>query len=166
MRKQYHIRASERGLLAWDVDRLILLTSELEPIDLPLESIRELEEAFWFSGDTDCPTCRRVAEHCQLINETSLDHAIVIDPEGRVMDGIHRVCKALIIGLKTIRAVNLPPCQNLISSGFQSIGCPMKGPKPTDAANDEERDYAAIPMGGSWRANTRTTMAKYSQRKP
>ena len=38
MRKQYHIRDSERGLLAWDVDRLIRLTSEQEPVDMPLES--------------------------------------------------------------------------------------------------------------------------------
>ena len=96
MRKQYHIRHSERGLLAWDVDRLLRLTSKQEPVDLPLESIRELDEAFWFSDDCDKPTCRRVAEHAKLINETNLEHPIIIDPEGRVMDGMHRVCKALI----------------------------------------------------------------------
>jgi hypothetical protein len=32
MRKQYHIRASERGLLAWDVDRLLRLTQKQEPV--------------------------------------------------------------------------------------------------------------------------------------
>ena len=108
MRKQYHIRDSERGVLAWDIDRLLRLTSAHEPVDLPLERIRELDETFWFSGDNDTPTCRLVAEHAKLINETSLDHPIIIDPEGRVMDGMHRVCKALIGGLKTIRAVQLP----------------------------------------------------------
>ncbi|MGO8675004.1 MAG: hypothetical protein ACLQVX_03930 [Limisphaerales bacterium] len=107
MRKQYHIRDSERGLLAWDVDRLLRLTAEQEPVDLPLERIRELDEAFWFSGDGNTPTCRRVAEHAKLINQTSLDHPIIIDPEGRVMDGMHRVCKALISGLKIIKAVKL-----------------------------------------------------------
>jgi hypothetical protein len=107
MRKQYHIRDSERGLLAWDVDRLLRLTSEQKPVDLPLERIRELDETFWFSSDGNTPTCRRVAEHAKLINETSLDHPIIIDPEGRVMDGMHRVCKALIGGLKTIKAVKL-----------------------------------------------------------
>jgi hypothetical protein len=88
MRKQYHIRNSERGLLAWDVDRLLRLTSEQKPVDLPLEKIRELDEIFWFSSDGDTPTCRRVADHTKLINETSLDHLIIIDPEGHVMDGI------------------------------------------------------------------------------
>ena len=107
MRKQYHIRHSERGLLAWDVDRLLGLTSGQGQVELPLEGIRELDETFWFSGDGDKPTCRRVAEHAKLINETSLDHPIIIDPEGRVMDGMHRVCKALISGLKTIKAVEL-----------------------------------------------------------
>jgi hypothetical protein len=105
MRKQYHLRKSERGLLAWDVHRLLRLASALEPVFLPLEKIRELDEPFSFSGDDDTPTCRRVAEHARLINETSLDHPIIIDPEGRVMDGMHRVCKALINHLKTIKAV-------------------------------------------------------------
>ena len=107
MRKQYHIRDSDRGLLAWDVDRLLHLTPHQEPVDLPLEKIRELDEAFWFSGDGNTPTCRRVAEHAQLMNETSLDYPILIDPEGRVMDGMHRVCKALISGMKTVKAVKL-----------------------------------------------------------
>lgn len=107
MRKQYHIRESEHGLLAWDVDRLLRLTAGQKPVEVPLAGIRELNETFWFSSDGDAPTCRRVAEHAKLINETSLDHPIIIDPEGRVMDGMHRVCKALIGGLKTIKAVKL-----------------------------------------------------------
>ena len=69
MRKQYHFRQSERGLLAWDVDRLVRLASGLTPIDLPLAAIRELDEAFWFSGNGDSPTCRRIAEHAKLIEQ-------------------------------------------------------------------------------------------------
>jgi hypothetical protein len=93
--------------MAWDVDRLIRLTSEEKPVDLALETIRQLDENFWFSLDGDTPTCRRVAEHAKLINQTSLDHPIIIDPEGRVVDGMHRVCKALIDGLKTVKAIKL-----------------------------------------------------------
>jgi hypothetical protein len=106
MRKQYHLRDSERGLLAWDVDRLVQLTSDQNPLDVPLDNIKELDETFWFSG-SDAPTCRRVAEHTQLINEANLDHPIILDPAGRVMDGMHRVCNALIKGSKTIKAVRL-----------------------------------------------------------
>jgi hypothetical protein len=128
MRKQYHIRNSERGLLAWDVDRLLHLTSILEPIDLPLERIRELDEAFWFSGARDTATCRRVAEHARLINETSLDYPIIIDPEGRVMDGMHRVCKALINGLRTIKALKLlaMPEPDFVGVPIDQLPCERK----------------------------------------
>jgi hypothetical protein len=108
LRKQYHLRASERGWLAWDVDRLLRLTAGQAPVDWPLDRIRELDEAFWFSAQGDEATCRRVAEHAKLIGEASLDYPIIIDPEGRVMDGMHRVCKAWINGRKTIRALQLP----------------------------------------------------------
>jgi hypothetical protein len=36
MRKQYHFRASSRGVLAWDVDRLIDLSSDLPRKRVPL----------------------------------------------------------------------------------------------------------------------------------
>jgi hypothetical protein len=104
MRKQYHLRNSERGLLAWDVYRLIELSAGLEIIDVPLRDIRELDEPFWFGAEDDVPTCRKIAEHTRLINEVTLDHPILLDSDGRVMDGMHRVCRALIAGTETIKA--------------------------------------------------------------
>jgi hypothetical protein len=105
MRKQYHFRRTERGLLAWDVDRLVELSAGFTPIDVPLSEIRELDETFWFDAEGDEPTCRRVALHAKLMNETDLRHPIVLSRDGRVMDGMHRVCKALVEGRDTIRAV-------------------------------------------------------------
>lgn len=105
MRKQYHLRHSDRGLLAWDVDRLIELTSDLTPTAVPLSALRELDETFWFDRDTDRPTCRAVALHAKLINETDLRFPIILSREGRVMDGMHRVCRALIEGKESILAV-------------------------------------------------------------
>jgi hypothetical protein len=105
MRKQYHFRRTERGLLAWDVDRLVELSAGFTPIDVPLSEIRELDETFWFDAEGDEPTCRRVALHSKLMNETDLRHPIVLSRDGRVMDGMHRVCKALVEGRDTIRAV-------------------------------------------------------------
>jgi len=138
MRKQYHIRHSERGLLAWDVDRLVRLTSEQEPVDLPLERIQELDEAYWFSDDGNTPTCRRVAEHAQLINETSLDHPIIIDPEGRVMDGMHRVCKALISGIETIKAVKLLAMPEPDFVGVPINQLPYERAEPESPANGSQ----------------------------
>lgn len=105
MRKQYHFRESERGLLAWDVDRLVRLSADLPPISVPLTSIRELDQNFWFDLEGDRPTCRRIALHARLIQESTLDHPIILSQDGGVMDGMHRVCKALIEGRDTIEAV-------------------------------------------------------------
>jgi len=107
MRKQYHFRRSADGLLAWDVDRLVELASELEPFDLPLTEIRELDETFWFNAEGDVPTCRRIALHAKLILQADLSHPIILSQDGRVMDGMHRACKALLEGRETIRAVLL-----------------------------------------------------------
>ena len=107
MRAQYHLRSSERGLLAWDVRRLIERTRGLEPFDLSLDKVRELDESFWFENEGDLPTCRKIAEHARLIAETDLGYPIILDPEGRVMDGMHRVCKALMEGRSSVRAVRL-----------------------------------------------------------
>ncbi len=105
MRKQYHFRPTPRGVLIWDVDRLVDLSKSFSLIELPLSEIRELDESFWFDAEGDMPTCRRIALHAKLINETDLDHPIILSQDGRVMDGMHRVCKALIEGIETIQAV-------------------------------------------------------------
>jgi len=87
---------------------LIALSCGLTPFDLPLSEIHELDQPFWFEHEGDTPTCRKIAEHAQLIAETDLSYPIILDPEGRVMDGMHRACKALMSGSPTIRAVRLP----------------------------------------------------------
>jgi len=106
LRQQYHFRESEKGLMSWDVLRLIKLTSKLQVKLIPLAQIQELDEQFWYGLGTR-PTCRSVAEHAKLINEVDLSYPIILCPEGRVMDGMHRVCRALIEGHDSIKAVQL-----------------------------------------------------------
>ena len=67
MRRQYHFRKSDKGLLAWNVHRLIELTVSLKPIFLPISEVKELDENFWFGHEDDLPTCRKIAEHAKLI---------------------------------------------------------------------------------------------------
>ncbi len=40
-----------------------------------------------------------------LIKETDLNYPIILSSDGRVMDGMHRVAKALLEGQETIEAV-------------------------------------------------------------
>lgn len=95
-------------MLIWDVIKLIELARELEVISVPLESIKELDEAFWYDLGGAKPTCRNVAEHAKLIQQTDLSYPILLCSEGRVMDGMHRVCKALMNGDSHIKAVRFP----------------------------------------------------------
>ncbi|MDX1418420.1 MAG: hypothetical protein R3181_00515 [Rubricoccaceae bacterium] len=108
MRKQYHLRPSPRGLLAWDVDRLVRLSAGLPRHGVPLTAIRELDEPYWFGGEGDRATVRAVAEHARLIAACDLRHPIILSSDGRVMDGMHRVAKALLEGQAQITAVRFP----------------------------------------------------------
>ncbi len=108
MRPQYHFRDSSRGLLAWDVRKLVTKTADLHAVEIPLSDIRELDESYWYDLEGDSPTCRSVAEHAKLIEEADLSYPVILDPDGRLMDGMHRVCKALNLGMESIMAYKLP----------------------------------------------------------
>ena len=105
MRKQYHFRPSRQGYFAWDIDRLVALTKDFERERVNLDSIRELDENFWFGGKDDQPTCRAIVQHMRLMEETDLNFPIILSSDGRIMDGMHRVAKALLEGRGSIEAV-------------------------------------------------------------
>ena len=103
MRKQYYFRPSPAGLLAWDVDRLVELSRKLPVRAVALDEIRELDDALF--GTDEAPTWRSFAAHCRLVQEAELRYPIIRAADGAVMDGMHRVSKALIEGRDTIEAV-------------------------------------------------------------
>jgi hypothetical protein len=92
VRKQYYFRPSSRGLLAWDVDRLVQLSSHLPRKLIPLSRIREFDETW--SGEDEPPTWRALLEHMKLIEEADISFPIILSANGRVMDGMHRVANA------------------------------------------------------------------------
>ncbi len=103
MRRQYHTLEHNGHSMVWDVHRLIALAERIPVVEVALADIRELDEAFWFA-DGEQATCRAVAVHAKLIDETDLEHPVLLAPDGRVMDGMHRVCKALNLGHATVKA--------------------------------------------------------------
>jgi hypothetical protein len=107
VRKQYHLRAADDGFDAWDVDRLVELVRDLPTFDLPLTAISELDEDYWY-GAGDVPTVRSVVQHWELAREVDPSHPIIVDPTGRVMDGMHRVARALSEGRTLLPAKRLP----------------------------------------------------------
>lgn len=103
MRKQYYFRPSSRGLLAWDVDRLVRLSRTLPRKQVALSQIRELDDV-WF-GEGERGTWRELLEHVKLIEEANLSVPIILSADGAVMDGMHRVAKAALQGRQQIQAV-------------------------------------------------------------
>jgi hypothetical protein len=93
MRKQYYFRASDHGLLAWDVDRLVALTTNLPRRLVALSAIQELDEP-WVGDER--PTWRALLEHVRLIEAADLSYPIILSANGEVMDGRHRIAKAAL----------------------------------------------------------------------
>lgn len=100
VRKQYHFWPGGDGLDAWDVDRLIEQSRGLPVKQVPVDSIWELDTPYWAQL-----TVRDVAEHVRLVQEVDLSYPIILGVDGRVMDGMHRVVRAVLEGRPTISAV-------------------------------------------------------------
>jgi len=60
-------------------------------------------------------TLREMVMHMRAVNDADLSMPIILDEDGELMDGRHRIMKAMLTGAETIKAVrfdeNPPPCQ-------------------------------------------------------
>jgi hypothetical protein len=95
--------------LVWDVEHLISKTKNLGSFQWEIPS-SFLEEYSW--GDEHPST------HLQRVLDANLESPIIIW-DGIVLDGCHRVCKALAQGRNTISAVeivNIPPPKDSLDS--------------------------------------------------
>jgi len=103
MRKQYYFRSSPQGLLAWDVDRLVILSRDFAVRAVPLAQLSEVDMPV--GGNDAALSWRGLVEHMQLVDAADLAYPIILAADGRIMDGRHRVTKALREGRATIDAV-------------------------------------------------------------
>lgn len=88
----------------WYTSRLWALSEGLPVIDVAIESVGALDVDCWFLPGTE-PTIRRVAQHCQRIMDADFCYPIILHADGSLMDGGHRVAKAWMDGMDTIKAV-------------------------------------------------------------
>ena len=123
MRKQYHFWPGAGGLDAWDVDRLIELTAALPVEEVRLEDIPEIDSAYWFDV-REQPTVRKVVDHFRLVEEVDLSYPIILGPDNRVMDGMHRIAKALLEGRPSIRALRLSEVPDPDYQGCRPVELP------------------------------------------
>jgi hypothetical protein len=105
MRKQYHFWPGPQGMDAWDVDRLISLSCDLPVGEVPLSSLREVDTTYWSNDGGGELTVRRIVDHMRLVQDADPTYPIILGVDGRIMDGMHRVARALLAGAQEIRAV-------------------------------------------------------------
>lgn len=100
-------RYTDKDGYYYSVTRLIEHSKELPIFYMPIAGIHIGEIVF-----PESRTARAIAEHVKRVNETDLRYPILLDPDGFIMDGWHRVVKAIVEGKKMIKARRfeaLPP---------------------------------------------------------
>jgi hypothetical protein len=94
-----------RGL--WWTERLWALSAGLPVVLVKIADIPELDQDCWFAPRRT-PSIREVAKHARRIAEADPAYPVILCAEGRLMDGGHRLAKALIAGREEIEAVRFP----------------------------------------------------------
>jgi len=91
----------------WSVARLIHLSKDLEVMNVPLNHLN-----VYYKYENI--TLREMVMHMQAVLDADLSYPIILDEDGDLMDGRHRLMKAMLNGVKTIKAVrfdkNPSPC--------------------------------------------------------
>jgi len=96
------------GRHMWSVPRLFELVRDFPVMEIPLNhlSVYYIYEKL---------TLREMVMHMRAVNDADLDKPIILDEDGELMDGRHRLMKAMLIGNETIKAVrfdeNPSPCK-------------------------------------------------------
>ena len=84
----------------WTVTNLIARSKDLEPFDLPLAAIYLGTEVWTPEGSPF-----GMAHHMRRALDVDTRHPVILSQEGFIMDGWHRVLRALIDGRSSIKAV-------------------------------------------------------------
>lgn len=93
----------QRGEEVWKAETLILFAKAKEyPVrDIPLWAINLHDSAF------NCDNLYNFLYQCQRVRDCSLDYPIILDNHGQIADGYHRVCRAILEGRESIKAIRL-----------------------------------------------------------
>jgi hypothetical protein len=96
------------GRAIWYIDTIWAAAEGLQAEDLSIDEVHELDRVCWF-GDAwgKRPTCRAVIEHCKRMIDADLSYPVILGPNGEVLDGVHRIGKAMLAGETKVRAVRL-----------------------------------------------------------
>ena len=98
-----------QGKKVWIMAKPIDMAKDLEVFDLPLAHI-DIDVAPW--GDKK--PIENFAYHMKRVQHSDLKHPVIMSQSGFIMNGWHRVVKAMLEGRESVKAVrferNPPQC--------------------------------------------------------
>jgi hypothetical protein len=110
---------------AFEVRRLIELSKDLSVKMIDPERLAELDLNHWYFHTNSEATPRSLLEHMRLIPAAVIGYPIILDKDGRIMDGMHRVLKALLDGVKErSRPYSSLKIRSQISPTVTRMNCP------------------------------------------
>lgn len=121
--KHKHSRLIDGKRHIWDVEKLWRLAANQPVKQVELARIAELDQNCWFGlGETSAPTIRNVAGHCRRILHADLKYPILFSSDGLLIDGGHRIAKALLQEQSFVDAVYLEamPAADIVLPEWQS----------------------------------------------
>lgn len=96
------------GRHSWSVARLFEMARELPVMEVPLDHLN-----LYYTYEK--LTLREMVMHMQAVNDADLSFPIILDEDGELLDGRHRLMKAMLTGASTIKVVrfdeNPSPCR-------------------------------------------------------
>lgn len=100
---EFHLRENsfKRNNKSYRVVDLIEAAKDLDVFDLPICGI-DIAVAPWGNQNI-----RSFVYHMERVNNANLDYPVILDNEGYICDGWHRVSKAMLLGKITIKAKRL-----------------------------------------------------------
>ena len=103
-----HSQMCHLGNESWSIPRLFELSRNLPIIEIPLDYL-------CVSSIYEQINLREMVMHMQAVLDADLNKPIILDENGDIMDGRHRIMKAMLNDIKTIKAVrfdeNPEPCR-------------------------------------------------------
>ena len=110
------------GKSVWQIEDLWNAVEGMPVHHMPVELfVEQLQGTCWTQGD-ETVTPNWVLSHTRRILGADLEYPMIIDSEGIILDGIHRLCKAVIEGRETVavqRIVLMPdPSLAVIEDDF------------------------------------------------
>ena len=91
----------------WYVDDLWKLASNMPVVRVAVDPLWEVykDNWYWFDSDEERIDYDKFLHHYKRCEEANLNYPILIFPDNKIADGVHRLVKAKLLGLDTIPAV-------------------------------------------------------------